>query len=127
MKPFGYARDPLCLLACAGYVVNRWALRPLGWGSGPFMRGHFNDLLLIPAALPLLLWLQRRLRLRATDAPPSWGEIALHLVVWSVAAEAIAPHLWRHATGDWLDVAAYTAGALVAGCWWQAPSLSSPT
>ena len=24
------------------------------------MRGHFNDILLIPAALPILLWLHRR-------------------------------------------------------------------
>ncbi|MCX6956162.1 MAG: hypothetical protein NTV51_28845 [Verrucomicrobia bacterium] len=124
MKRFAYARDPLCLLACAGYALNRWALRPVGWAAGPFMRGHFNDLLLIPAALPLLLWLQRRLGLRAADGPPSWREIALHLVVWSVAAEAIAPQLWHHATGDWLDVAAYATGAVVAGCWWHA---STPT
>lgn len=127
MKRFSYVRDPACLLACAGYVANRWALRPLGWASGPFMRGHFNDLLLIPAALPLLLWLQRRLGLRTVDTPPSWREIALHLVVWSIAAEALAPLLGLHATGDWLDVAAYTAGALAAGCWWQAASSGSPT
>ena len=122
MRRFAYARDPLCLLACAGYALNRWALRPMGWASGPFMRGHFNDLLLIPAALPLVLWGQRRLGLRTVDTPPTWPEIALHLVVWSVAAEAIAPHLWRHATGDWLDVAAYAVGALAAGSWWQASS-----
>lgn len=125
MKRFGYALDPLCLLACAGYALNRWVLRPEGWASGPFMRGHFNDLLLIPAALPLLLWAQRKLGLRAIDSPPTWQEIGLHLVLWSVAAEAIAPHVWRHATGDWFDVAAYTAGAVVAGCWWQLSSAPS--
>ena len=83
------------------------------------MRGHFNDLLLIPAALPLVLWLQRRLGVRAGDTPPSWREIGLHFAVWSIAAEAIAPLLWRHATGDWLDVAAYATGAVVSGCVWQ--------
>lgn len=124
MKRFGYARDPLCALACGGYALNRWLLRPLGWAAGPFMRGHFNDVLLIPAALPLVLWLQRRLSLRTTDAPPSWREVGLHFVVWSIAAEAIAPLIWRHATGDWLDVASYAAGAVVAGCWWQVEALT---
>ncbi len=119
MSRFGYARDPLCVLACAGYALNRWLLRPLGWASGPFMRGHFNDLLLIPAALPLMLWTQRRLGLRPNDARPSWREVTFHFVIWSIAAEALAPLIWRHATGDWLDVAAYGAGAIVAGCWWQ--------
>lgn len=126
MKRFAYAVDPLCLVACTGYAVNRWALRPAGWASGPFMRGHFNDLLLIPAALPVLLWLQRRLGLRAADTSPTWREIALHLVVWSIAAEVIAPRLWHRSTGDWLDVVAYTAGALIAGCWWQIASARSP-
>jgi hypothetical protein len=119
VKKFGYARDPLCVLACAGYAANRWVLRPLGWASGPFMRGHFNDTLLIPAALPLILWVHRRTGLRADDAPPSWREIGLHWLVWSIAAEAIAPLIWRHAVGDWLDVAAYAGGAVVAGCVWQ--------
>jgi hypothetical protein len=119
VKRFGYGRDPLCALACGGYALNRWLLRPLGWAAGPFMRGHFNDCLLIPAALPLVLWLQRRLSLRPTDAAPSWREIGLHFAVWSLAAEAIAPHFLHRATGDWLDVAAYAAGAVVSGCVWQ--------
>ena len=120
MKRFGYVRDPLCAVACGSYALNRWLLRPLGWAAGPFMRGHFNDLLLIPAALPLLLWVQRRLGVRAGDAPPTWCEIGLHFVVWSIAAEALAPLFFRRATGDWLDVAAYAIGAIVAGCVWRA-------
>jgi hypothetical protein len=120
VKRFGYLRDPLCVLACGGYAFNRWLLRPLGWGTSPFMRGHFNDLLLIPAALPLLLWVQRRLGMRATDTPPTWREIALHFAVWSIAAEAIAPLFIHRATGDWLDVAAYAIGAVASGCVWQA-------
>jgi hypothetical protein len=119
VKRFGYVRDPLCLLACASYAANRWMLRPLGWASGPFMRGHFNDTLFIPAALPLMLWLHRKLGLRTDDTPPSWREIGLHFALWSIAAEAIAPLFIKRATGDWLDVAAYAAGAIVSGCVWQ--------
>ncbi len=49
MSRFGYLRDPLFLIAVAGYVLNRWLLKPLV--PSPFLHGHFNDLLLIPAAL----------------------------------------------------------------------------
>lgn len=117
MKRFGYARDPVCLVACACYGVNRWLL-PAAL-RGVFMRNHFSDLLLIPAALPLVLWVQRRLGLRQADLKPQWSEIVLHVVVWSVAAELIAPHFFPRATGDPWDVAAYASGALVAGLIWK--------
>jgi hypothetical protein len=117
VKRFRYAADPLCLVACGLYVLNRFWLRQ--HVGGTFLQGYFNDLLLIPAALPLVLWVQRRLRWRTEDQRPRWGEIGLHLLVWSLTAEAIAPHLFRHATGDWRDVIAYTTGAVFAGCWWQ--------
>lgn len=110
-------RDPLCLAACALYVCNRWWLREhIG---GEFLSGYFNDLLLIPAALPLALWVQRRLQLRDDDQRPRWTEIGLHLGAWAVTAEFIMPHLTARATGDWRDVIAYSVGALVAGRWWH--------
>lgn len=105
-------------MACAFYAVNRWAL-PLSL-KGPFLRHHFNDLLFIPAALPLMLWLQRKLGLRLTDAYPDWREILLHWVVWSIAAEVVGPHLFARATGDVWDVVAYAIGAVVAAVVWQA-------
>ena len=117
MKPFGYTRDPLALLAMALYALNRWFLKPhLGGG---FMHDHFNDLLLIPAALPLVLWVQRKLAWRGHDEAPRWSEIGLHLLVWGVICEGVGPRLAPHATGDWRDLVAYTAGAAVAGLWWQ--------
>ncbi len=117
MRSFPYLRDPLCLAACGLYALNVAWLRP--HFGGAFLRGQFNDTLLIPAALPLVLWVQRRLGVRPDDRRPTWSEIGLHLVVWSVAAEAIVPHLLARATGDWRDVAAYAAGAAVAGTWWN--------
>jgi hypothetical protein len=117
VKRFGYALDPLCIFACGLYALNRFWLRH--HVGGTFLQGQFNDLLLIPAALPFLLWLQRRLHLRPDDQRPRWSEITLHLVAWSIAAELIAPHLFAHATGDWRDVVAYTTGAIAAGVWWQ--------
>lgn len=117
MTRFRYARDPLCVAACACYAANRW-LVPFAL-KGAFMRNYFNDTLLIPAALPLMLWLQQYLGLRPAQERPRWPEIVMHVAVWSVAAELISPHLFSHATGDPWDVAAYAAGALISGVFWQ--------
>jgi hypothetical protein len=117
MKRFGYWRDPLCLVACALYALNRLWLR--AHVGGGFLAGYFDDLLLIPAALPLLLWIQRKVQVRARDTFPGWDEIALHLAVWAVIAELVMPRITRRATADWWDFAAYAAGAVLAGLWWH--------
>ena len=117
MTRFRYAADPVALVSCGLYAINRWLVKPqLEVG---FLHDHFNDLLLVPAALPTLLWLHRRLGWRAHDGPPSAGEIALHTVIWAVICEAVGPQLTTRATGDVRDVVAYTVGALAAGTWWH--------
>jgi hypothetical protein len=121
VKPFRYLRDRLFLLSCSCYALNRWALKPRVHSA--FLHNHFNDLLLIPCAIPVLLFMQRRLKLRTHDEPPSAGEITLYLILWSVLFEVIGPHLVRRATGDPWDVVAYTAGGLVTGLWWNRDSL----
>ena len=117
VRPFAYLRDPLFLLCGGLYALNRWALKPIL--NAHFLQFWFNDLLLIPCALPVVLWIQRSLHLRKRDLPPSFGEIAAHLIVWSVLFEAVGPHFFRRATGDWLDVVAYAAGALLGLVWWH--------
>jgi hypothetical protein len=114
---FRYGLDPLCLTAIGFYCVNRWWAKPALHSA--FLHGYFNDLLLIPAALPLVLWLQRKLGLRAGDGPPSFYEVAMHLVVWSLVCEALGPLLFHRGTPDWADVASYTVGAAVALAFWQ--------
>jgi len=119
MKRFRYGRDPLCLAAGAIYALQRWGL-PAEWFGG-FVRGHLADALLIPAALPLLLWVQRRSGLRPAAAAPRGGAIARARAGWWLAAEVVAPRLFAHATGDAWDVAAYAVGGLAAGRWWHRP------
>jgi hypothetical protein len=114
---FRYMLDPLCLAACAAYAFGRWYLQR--HVAGGFWHDQFTDLLLIPAALPVFLWLQRRLGLRRHDERPDWREIGLHLAVWAVAAECIGPALLHTGTADWRDVLAYGAGAVLAGSWWS--------
>lgn len=124
MRTFGYLRDGLFLLTCSLYAINRWAIIP--HSSNSFLRFHFNDLLLMPCALPPLLFLQRRLGLRTDDRVPSPGEITLYLIVWSVLFEVIGPHITRRATGDPLDVIAYVMGGIVAGLWWNRVMVVQP-
>jgi hypothetical protein len=116
--PFHYWRDPLCITACAAYAANRWLLKP-HLTMGPFMRGHFADCLLIPAALPLVLWIQRRLGLRTHDGMPTGGEILLHLAVWALIAEGLGPWLTHRGTADWRDLACYSAGAALCYVLWH--------
>ena len=71
MKRFGYFRDPLCVVACALYVLNRLWWR--GQFGGEFLAGYFNDVLLIPAALitasgMAMLPARSAARVRAADA-----------------------------------------------------------
>ncbi len=104
-------------MSCLAYAGNRWLLKPVSHSA--FIQGSFNDLLLIPAALPLLLWVERKLGLRTHDRPPTVGEIGAHWLIWSITAEVVAPHLFAGSVGDIRDVIAYAVGAVVAGCWWN--------
>ena len=117
MRRFRYLLEPLCLAACTLYAANRWLVKP--HVVSPFLRGHFNDLLLIPCALPPVLWLQRRLGLRTHDDYPTAMEIAGHLAVWALIAEWLGPRWMHRGTSDVWDVAAYTLGAVGALVAWR--------
>ncbi len=110
-------RDVVFWGALAAYAVNK-ALLPLGGGSA-FRRDHFNDLLLVPVALPLLLQAQVRLRWREGGLPPQRAETLLHLGVWSVVCEWAGPRWLGFGTADVRDVVCYAIGALAAQRWWD--------
>lgn len=117
LRDFRYLRDSLFLGSCLLYVVNRWAVKPLV--PHGFFAWWFNDLLLIPCAAPVCLWIERKAGLRKHDRPPTAGEVVFLLVLWSVLFEVIAPRFLTRATGDWRDVLAYTVGAAAAWAWWN--------
>lgn len=117
MRPFLWLRDPLFLAGCGAYVVNRCLVKP-HVHTGVF-HSYFNDLWLIPCALPPVLWLHRRFGLRGHDRPPQVSEIILHLLFWSALFEWLGPKILPHTTADPLDAVAYALGALLGGLWWQ--------
>jgi hypothetical protein len=117
VRSFRYLGDPLCLVACIGYAANRW-LVPAEM-KGAFFSGYFADLLLIPAALPIVLWLHRRLGLRRDDRVPTVAEVGLHLALWGCVAEFVGPHVFAWTVADPRDLLAYAAGAVLATGYWH--------
>jgi hypothetical protein len=82
------------------------------------LRSWFSDVLFLPAAIPVYLWMERKLGLRTHDRIPSLAEVGALFLAWSLAAEVVAPRLFVHCTSDPLDVLAYAAGGLFALGWW---------
>ena len=83
------------------------------------MRSYFNDALLIPCALPWVLWGHAVLGWRKQDAFPTNAEIFGHLGVWALVAEWLGPQLIPYSVADWGDVVAYAVGASLAAFWWR--------
>jgi len=117
VRPFRYLRDPLFLGCCGLYALNRWVMKPHFHGA--FLHSWFNDALLIPCALPVLLCIHAWFGWREQDAMPGAWEVLAHLAGWSVLFEVVGPRLMTHATGDAWDVVAYTLGAAAAYLWWH--------
>lgn len=119
-RRFYYILDPVCLICIALYALQRFVIRPSHWGQIAFIHDHLNDLLCIPIFLPMALGIHRLAGTRSHDQLPKAWEILAHLALWSIYFEGIAPLLTNvyRTTADPLDVAAYTAGALIAGLAW---------
>jgi hypothetical protein len=117
---FLYLRDPLFLACVAAYFVNRFVLKNI-WHDG-FVHAHLNDLICIPFWVPIMLFAQRSLRLRADDHSPRPAEIIIALVVWSWVFEIILPAtalFGDRCVADHLDVLYYALGALLASLFWK--------
>jgi hypothetical protein len=113
---FRYVLDPLFMLCSALYVTNGWLLKPNLPTSELFFRNYFDDILLIPCFLPIVLLAHKCLSLRSDDAFPTAREAVIHLIIWSICFELIGPLFYSKAVGDPLDVAAYWLGG-IASLW----------
>ena len=117
---FAYLSDPLFLICLAVYLGHR-GFASQGW-STPWLRAYLNDLVCLPFWVPIMLWLQRTLRLRPHDHPPQAFEVVIPLVVLATIFEVILPstHTWSDfAYADPADVLCYAAGGLAAMWFWN--------
>jgi hypothetical protein len=85
------------------------------------VHGYLNDLLCLPLFLPLILFVQKLLRLRRHDDPPRLWETVQHAIIFSVIFEVILPRYPQYfrTTADPLDALAYLVGGLVAWLIWR--------
>jgi hypothetical protein len=130
MNRFGYLHDRLCVSSLAAYALNRLFVLPhltgavhthLPW-AWPFLHSHLDDLLLMPAALPVVLWLQHLTGLRNHDRPPGWREMLAHLFIWSVMCKIIGPDYFHIGVADPWDVLFFAGGGIAACFWWNRPA-----
>jgi hypothetical protein len=129
MRGFRYLQDRLFGFSLAAYAVNRLLIRPHcgnflqahhPW-LWTFLHSHFDDLLLMPVALPVLLWLQQQLGLRTENRPPGWWEMFACLALWSVMCKIIGPIYFHIGVADPWDVLFFAAGGIMACLWWHRP------
>lgn len=127
MSGFGYLQDRLFLSSLSAYALNRLVILPrfgvfvhsqFPW-SWRFLHGHLDDLLMMPAALPVVLWIQRQLKWRTHHGPPGWGEMAGHLLIWSVMCKLIGPYFLHIGVADPWDLVCFAVGGFSACAWWK--------
>jgi len=112
-----YGFDPICLGACGLYAINSARLGLFGVQG--FGASYLNDLLLIPCALPLVLWFHHGIGWREGRRGPTIAETGGHLLLWAVLGEGLGPIWFADSVRDPWDVLAYAAGAAVALFWWH--------
>ena len=124
LKPcrFRYLLDPVFLVACLAYALNRLWLKPCGVG-GWFSSSYLNDVLCLPIWVPVSLRLQRAVGARLAWCYPRLCEILLHWVVFSVLFEIVLPLFPQFkTTADPMDVLAYFVGGAAAWLIWRSRS-----
>ena len=117
---FRYFADPICITCLIIYPINRWYLKPHHIG-GWFTHGYLNDVMCLPLFLPIILYLQRLMRVRRHDGNPRLWEVLQHWVIFSVVFEVILPTMpkaFTHTQDPW-NVVAYLSGGVAAGIIWK--------
>lgn len=76
---YRFIKDNFFLLSLIIYGINFLFIR-YGVNNNYFMKCYFNDLFLIPVALPVVLYLMKILNLRG-DHYPTFSEILICLII----------------------------------------------
>ena len=120
---FKYLLDPLFLFSLALYSINKSPFLKFGFLSCNFFTYYFNDLLLVPVLVPIILFCSKAFKLRNVYSPPMFLEIIVPVAIWSIAFELIGPFYFGKGTSDPLDVFVYCLGGLIGWLIWNQGNL----
>ena len=121
---FKYLLDPIFLGSLFLYIFSKFIMLDNSNIVYNFWNYYLSDILLVPVALPILLFALRLIRIRKNDLAPNFLEILIPLIVWSITFEIVAPLFVSSATGDFFDILAYTGGGLISWYLWNYKSIS---
>ena len=124
-KKFKYLLDPLFLFSLIIYCINKLSFLKYGSWNYKFLIYYLNDLLLIPVAVPIVLYFSKVLKLRDIYSPPTFLEIIVPLAIWSISFEFVGPLYFGKGTSDPIDVFAYCLGGLISWLLWNREELFS--
>lgn len=116
---FRYIRDPVFVVSVSLYLINEFIILEYGIFKTGFIAFYFNDFLLVPVVLPILLFISKKLKLRLVDIPPTLLELIIPLLIWSVLFEFIFPYFISKGTADLLDILFYFLGGLLSWMIWN--------
>ncbi len=111
-------KNPLFMISLTAYCLNSFFLKYCSVDNH-LLKFYFNDLLLVPCALPPILCLISIAGFRDSDKPPSCIEVLICLCTWSIAFEVVGPLVSLKSTADPFDVAAYWLGGAVSWSLWH--------
>jgi len=100
------------------YLMNRLLTYVFGF-SNTLLSSYFNDFLLVPCCVPLLLFLIERCGFRKVYVPPRLIEVVIPLVIWSIAFEIVGPLYFKKGVSDFFDILAYWIGGALSWYLWN--------
>ena len=109
---FYYLYKPLFIFSTLLYLVNRFCLKVF-FNQTSFITNYFNDLLLTPVLLPIILTVGIIFKQRYWVFKPSLAEILFWVIIFSIFFEVITPCFNPRSTGDYMDAICYLSGGLV--------------
>jgi hypothetical protein len=111
-KYLQYSYAPLALLSLSLYLLNLLYLKG-AYHNNVFVTSYFNDILLTPILLPIIIIIEILFKQRYWEVKPTMSEILFWVVVFSVFFEIIIPKFNPRSTGDYMDTLCYLAGGLL--------------
>ncbi len=121
---FSYLSEPIFIVSLSAYALNQLLIILNFPFLNAFQLYYFNDLLLIPCCLPLLIFVIHKLDYR-DSIPPTLIEVVIVLIIWSIFFEFIGPYYLHQGTGDILDIVVYWGGGTIAWFLWNGRNVLS--